>query len=217
MPEVFDVNARPVKKSATRSRRDRVACEDWATDPGAHDFGRAGLRSARPVYCRAQDAETSTNFSRAMGQAAWDQFGNGRRLLPASALFPGRSGVDASDHACQHLGIPSTAGSRMLRGLLRQEGSIVRAACMSPRVGLNEADGDDGALSSRPTIVIAPATGRWPPDLPLSVKEGGFWAMPPSSRIGGLCIWWRSSTGSAARCSRGGFDYDWRRRRAWRR
>ena len=36
VPEVFDGGV---------DRRDRVACEDWATAAG----------SARPVYCRAQD------------------------------------------------------------------------------------------------------------------------------------------------------------------
>ena len=93
-----------------------------------NDFLAGALSKAG--LCRAQDDDRprAPIEHQPSGQAAWDQ--SGQRLLPASALFPGRSGVDASMDAL-HLEYPF-AGSRMLRGLLRQEGSIV-AACMSPR------------------------------------------------------------------------------------
>ena len=148
------------------------------------------------------------------GQAAWDQ--SGQRLLPASALFPGRSGVDASD-GCVALGVSLCRQPDAAR--LASAGRLYRGppACRHA----DEADGDDGALSA--SDHVAPDPG--PPDLPLSVKEGGCHQAEPSlgwtSRMypwrGGLCIWWRSSTGSAARSSRGGSRLRWRRRRAWRR
>ena len=73
-----------------------------------------------------------------------------------------------------HLEYPF-AGSRMLRGLLRQEGSIVgrlHVATLMKRMGIM-------ALYRRPAT-SHPDAG--PPDLPLSVKEGG--RHPTEPRLG---------------------------------
>ena len=116
-----------------------------------------------------------------------------------------------------HLEYPF-AGSRMLRGLLRQEGSIVgrlHVATLMKRMGMM-------ALYRRPTTSHPTPGHQIYPYLLRKVavtKPNHVWAMDityvPMAR--GFVYRWRSSTGSAARCSRGGSRLRWRRRRAWRR
>ena len=117
-----------------------------------------------------------------------------------------------------HLDYPF-AGSRMLRDLLRQEGHEVgrlHVATLMKRMGI-------AALYRRPAT-SHPTPGHQ--IYPYLLRKLAVTQPEPSlgdghhlctHGHGGLCIWWRSLTGSAARCSRGGFRLRWRRSRAWRR
>ena len=122
-----------------------------------------------------------------------------RRLASAADLVLMRR-IDAL-----HVEYPF-AGSRMLRGLLRQEGHEVgrlHVATLMKRMGIV-------ALYRRPTT-SHPTPGH--PIYPYLLRQvavthpNQVWAMDitsgPMAR-GGACLWWRLSTGSAARGSLGG-------------
>ena len=79
----------------------------------------------------------------------------GQRLLPASALSP--ADLALMHRMDLHLEYPF-AGSRMLRGLLRQRLYRGPPACRHA----DEADGDDGALSASATSHPTPGHQIYP-------------------------------------------------------
>ena len=109
------------------------------------------VRSARPVYCRAQDVidhEHQLSISRQaklLGISRGSVSDQRRPSSPADLALMHR--MDAL-----HVEYPF-AGSRMLRGLLRQEGFYRGPpACRHA----DEADGDDGALSASDHVAPDP-------------------------------------------------------------
>ena len=150
-------------------RRDRVACEDRATDPGERFF-RGCAQQGRSI------AERKTMIDRAHRLSLSGQ----ARLLGLSrgSVYYQRRPSAAADVALMrqldelHVEYPF-AGSRMLRDLLRQEGHEVgrlHVATLMKRMGI-------AALYRRPAT-SPPDAG--PPDLSLSVKEAGRRPTEPS-------------------------------------
>ena len=110
------------------------------------------------------------------------------------------------------------AGSRMMKGLLRQEGFTAGrlhvATCMK-RMGIEALYRKPNTSKPTPGHKIYPYLLRQ-----LAVtrpNQSGRWILPISPWHAGLCIVWRFWTGAAARCWPGGYRQGLKRPPALRR